>query len=462
MDETLLGEFFAAIFEFGILAQAVQATRPATVARRVITPLFCLLALFALWTWARPPRAGANVVESVALCLAATYLLSWIALVSISRLSPRVWLFRFVAVSLAVVLVGVVGESLVLVGVDYSEMFGTAPWHSWKARQRHDPELLHLHRPHERFVGNETGGNIAYYWNLDSPYEYRFDITTDANGFRNSQAFERVDVAVIGDSFVEAREVLEAETATALLSERLTCDVINLGQTGYGPQQELVVLRRYALPLQPQVCVWMFFAGNDLQDALEYAHYGEPESPNLVSTWTKRSFAVNMSRSFARIVGRRSPDPLASVRFGELNVASAEPIRMYFLERFAPLDDRHHAALGMFHDSVADAHRLCQANNCRLVFVYAPIKFRVYRELCEFPGDSECLAWTESELPSRVREIVASIDPEIPYLDLTEPLAAAAKSSDELLYFPDDTHWTPAGHRVVADEVARIVRPLLP
>ncbi|MCA9162775.1 MAG: hypothetical protein KDA55_07320 [Planctomycetales bacterium] len=462
MDETILGEFFAALCEFGILAQAVQATRPAAVARRAITPLFCLLALFALWTWARPPRAGANVVESVVLCLFATYLLGWIALVSVSRLSRRVWLFRFVAASLAIVLVGVVGESLVLVGVDYSEMFSTAPWHSWKARQRHDAELLHLHRPHERFVGSETGGNIAYYWNLDSQREYRFDITTDANGFRNSRAYDQADVTVVGDSFVEAREVLEAETATSLLSERLNRVVVNLGQTGYGPQQELVVLRRFALPLEPKVCVWVFFAGNDLQDALEYAHVGDSESPNPLSVWRKRSFVVNLSRSFGRVVGRPAPDALAAVRFGDWKASSAEPVRMYFLEKFTPLDDRQQAALEMFRDSFSEAQRLCRANDCRLVFVYAPIKFRVYRDLCEFPGDSECLAWTESELPTRVREIVAAVDPEIPYLDLTEPLAEAAKASDELLYFPDDTHWTPAGHRVVADEIARIVRPLLP
>ena len=35
--------------------------------------------------------------------------------------------------------------------------------------------------------------------------------------------------------------------------------VANLGISGYGPEQELVVLKRYALDLQPKTIVWVFW-----------------------------------------------------------------------------------------------------------------------------------------------------------------------------------------------------------
>jgi hypothetical protein len=44
---------------------------------------------------------------------------------------------------------------------------------------------------------------------------------------------------------------------------------------------------------------------------------------------------------------------------------------------------------------------------------------------------------------------------EIPTLNLTPDLQAAALTSDEPLYSPIHTHWTPAGHTVVAESLAK-------
>ena len=42
--------------------------------------------------------------------------------------------------------------------------------------------------------------------------------------------------------------------------------VANLGVAGYGTLQELKVLEKYALPLEPRLVAWFFFEGNDLDD----------------------------------------------------------------------------------------------------------------------------------------------------------------------------------------------------
>ena len=75
---------------------------------------------------------------------------------------------------------------------------------------------------------------------------------------------------IVGDSFVEGLHVAEPDLISARLAERLGEPVANLGRTGYGPQQELEVLRRHGLAMHPRAVVWAFYEGNDLQDVATY------------------------------------------------------------------------------------------------------------------------------------------------------------------------------------------------
>ena len=60
---------------------------------------------------------------------------------------------------------------------------------------------------------------------------------------------------------------------------------VYLGHSGYGPQQELVVLKRYGLRLHPRTVIWTLFEGNDFSDAERYeekvARAGSPFWRNL-------------------------------------------------------------------------------------------------------------------------------------------------------------------------------------
>ena len=86
----------------------------------------------------------------------------------------------------------------------------------------------------------------------------------DRNGFRNSVDLQQADIVVIGDSYIEGYMTPESKLATTLLGQLQGKTVANLGHSGYGPQQELVVLKRYGLPLHPHTVIWAFFEGNDL------------------------------------------------------------------------------------------------------------------------------------------------------------------------------------------------------
>jgi hypothetical protein len=102
-------------------------------------------------------------------------------------------------------------------------------------------------------------------------------------------------IAVIGDSYIESPMIQYSDLVTTRLSQLANKPVANLGQSGYGPQQELVVLQRYALSLHPKIVVWAFFEGNDLAEARTYSERAAMirERNAFDSAW-ERSFTKGM------------------------------------------------------------------------------------------------------------------------------------------------------------------------
>lgn len=92
---------------------------------------------------------------------------------------------------------------------------------------------------------------------------------TDANGFRNAPP-EKATYAIValGDSFTRASVV--AVSWPQKLAEHTGMDMLNLGEVGFGPQDELKVLKQYSLIKQPHWVVMAYFEGNDLYDAAAY------------------------------------------------------------------------------------------------------------------------------------------------------------------------------------------------
>ncbi len=96
---------------------------------------------------------------------------------------------------------------------------------------------------------------------------HRFSLHTDAAGFRNRSIAERVEVAALGDSFTDAMTMAAEAAWAAQLEQALGVPVRNYGTAGFGPQQELLVLKDFVVPRRPRTVVLAFFAGNDIFDA---------------------------------------------------------------------------------------------------------------------------------------------------------------------------------------------------
>ena len=371
--------------------------------------------------------------------------------ITISPVTTHASARRFLLIPISVVFVLCLIESPAFIGAfDYRTVIG--PEHLWWAPNIVDPELLQVHRPHAHQSGAARGGLISWGYQIPESDKvlYQWDVTYDHNGFRNQSDLKSADMVVIGDSFVEGLTVPDSQLTTSLLA-RLQGDVVaNLGQSAYGPQQELVVLKRYGLPLQPRTVVWMFFEGNDLEDVVAY----RKATSNPDGFWKSfylRSFSRNAAKGVKRIFFPPTK-PSGAKRAAAFQASDGKTLTLYFVYLSPPLSDQHLSSIDETTRTIATAHRLSAAQGARLIFVFVPTKFRVFRDCCQFPQQSECRNWTVNDLPERLRKAVVSISPDIGFLDLTPRLAEDAKRG-ALPYYPDDDHWSPEGHKVAAEAI---------
>jgi hypothetical protein len=287
--------------------------------------------------------------------------------------------------------------------------------------------------------------------------EYRYD----RNGFRNGTDLESAHLIVVGDSFVEGWNVSADHLLTNQLARQLDRPVANLGQSWYGPQQELEVLRRYGLRLAPKVCVWVFFEGNDLYDMHRYKEATqdwENYSKDFHS-FRQRSFTKNAIIALNSIHTQKIPwwmNPPKG-QSGIFKSPSGQEIRLYFNYKGHHLSKNDLTALEDLHLILKKAHKLCHAVGAKFLLVFVPTKFRVYGGFTEFDTHVQPRYWVINDLPKMIEEMVHEDMPDGGFLDLTTALVERAKQ-EPLLYFDSDSHWSSEGHRVAASAIANSLK----
>ncbi len=403
--------------------------------------------------------AGCSVIWTgdagrTAFSLLAFYLLAWAIAHSVGKAPAKEKLLRFLIMtgSLAVT-IALLELGAALRVVDFARLFAVEikqPW--FRPENRLDRQLLHIHLPHLEVGPAEVDADLAPLAGDDTE-RLHVHYLCDANGFRNATTPARAEIVVLGDSFVEAAQVATSEMMTTKLAEELQVAVANLGQSWYGPQQELEVLRRYGLGLNPDACVWMFFEGNDLDDVHRYTRTVERWADLFgpVSSLQRRSFTRNAMRLILKLA-RPVAHPEGS-QSGLFTAADGERARIYFGYQENPLSEADEDALVVLGSVFAQAQDLCATNAAELLIVFIPTKFRVYRDLLDLDRDASPAVDLTNDLPSRIAEIVQSSAPEATFLDLTPAMTAAA-SEGRLVYLRTDTHWSPVGHAIAAREIA--------
>lgn len=86
----------------------------------------------------------------------------------------------------------------------------------------------------------------------------------------------------------------------------------------------------------------------------------------------------------------------------------------------------------------------------QLIFMFVPIKYRVYRPLIETDPGSPINNWELWPLPHLFSDFCSTAN--VACINLTEMFQQAVRDGI-MPYAPSDTHWSAEGHRLVAERL---------
>jgi len=430
--------------------------------------LLSLLAIATLW-WQAASDKSANKIFGIysmrafATLVVMSYILLWSIYVLIGRDTTVRKVARAVLTTITLVVLGFFLELPAAFNfIDYRRIISppqsflitnVKPWDS--PGNVLDDELVYIRRPHQTIVG-EADGDLVNWLGISTSQRYHVNITYDSRGFRNDRDIDKAPLALIGDSFVEGVLVPHNNLVSTQLSNAFGVEVANLGQSGYGPQQELIVLRRFGVKLSPKVVVWMFFEGNDLLDVPRYEGLlaNRKQISHDRNSLLQRSFLRNVLYTIAGYTAPRvnKGTSEARKRSGQLKKTGET---LYFAYAGTDLSQEELLSLKTAQDCLLKAQRLSEESGAKLLLAYVPTKYRVYRDFCNFPQDGYVRTWKLNDLPSQFESW--SKDHGIAFIDLTSALRKSAAEGN-LVYFPDDGHWNSNGQTVVAQTLEQFIR----
>lgn len=332
----------------------------------------------------------------------------------------------------------------------------------------------------------------------------RYRFSTDAEGFRNRAVREHVDVAALGDSFTDAMTVPLDASWPARLEQRLGIAVQNYGTAGFGPQQELLVLRDFAVRHRPSRVVLAYFAGNDLFDAERFDRFeqlhGHAEALTLgwpikevysrADTWHVASalaatagwfsrgqeqFVVNASEAETGERAVRAESPFDRGLFslqvgGKLLQWAFMPPYLNTLN-FSEGELRARPGWRLTRDAILAMQRTSREAGAEFIVMFLPFKSQVYWPLLERqvtphdlrqalafyledngrPNDIGTMSRNRLAQNAMMRDLCESAG--IPFLDTTPALQRRVELGDNV-YFPDESHLNELGQYLVAETLA--------
>ena len=273
---------------------------------------------------------------------------------------------------------------------------------------------------------------------------------TDA-GFRDDGLQTEPFAVVIGDSYASCASVEMQACWVELLEKKAGKDLANLGVVGYSPQQEVRMLSKYGLPLQPKLVLWIFFA-NDLNDAWRFDQLGTGAAKegkiwqNPINAWLARNSVVYNIGSF-----------FWYNRYLFYNLAKADRAtvprdsNLVWWLTYTNLDIPEVAdGFALTQQAMLEARRqsLAQGSQAKFVVIVLP-----YREQAYAP------AAMQPQL-DRLNQALADFcrQHQLACLDLTPALREKAQDEADSIYFRKDIHLNIRGNELVAELLAEALK----
>lgn len=320
--------------------------------------------------------------------------------------------------------------------------------------------------------------------------DYSSEFTVNSRGLRGPERpYERTPgaarVLALGDSFVEAFMVTDAETVTARLESRLraalSCpvEVLNGGTVGYSTDQEYLFYRDEGARYRPDAVV-LFTYHNDLPYLVQERYYAfpkpkldftnapprvtnepvpayvplpssppEPPAPrgSRLIEFVKDRIERSSARTYNRLAAWGLWEPLRALPVNE-------ELNLYRVPALRHLDPVWSA----YTWTVESLRRATDANGTRLVLAYVPSRMEVNDadlELTEARYGAGLGTFARGAVRDRLSTIATRLG--VPFLDLTPAL----RSADERfrpVYFATDSHWNARGQDAAAQAIADFLR----
>ncbi|HET9905946.1 MAG TPA: hypothetical protein VFQ23_04880 [Anaerolineales bacterium] len=345
----------------------------------------------------------------------------------------------------------------------------------------------------ESYYLRQSDGDLFYYMRGQiaplSPDEdevvAQVQMVTDANGFRNSPEEQATyDIVALGDSFTRASGV--AYSWPQKLAEYAKRDVLNLGDVGFGPQDELKVLQQYGIKKQPQWVIMAYFEGNDLYDSAAYEQanpfilfrFGKYALNQSIKSWNEKSWGVAPVKVRSNY---QYPINIA-INNKDLEVAFFSYYFSWLSVDRAVIESSQNFRL--VSETILQVLELSEAAGARFLLVYVPSKEHVYlpylndenileRVFTGVPAveldEAGFLQFTNERVkPEPTRRhmddqagLLADFaaDHMILYLDLTSTFQEEAAAGAEL-YYRFDTHWNQHGHDLAASLINKYIEKI--
>jgi hypothetical protein len=393
----------------------------------------------------RPSHLLADVVTGYFLAWAMYGLLSTISQIEVVR--------RFLLTTVSIVAGLLIVEAPAMMRiVDYRDFVGSieskAPLSI--AGRHADAELLWQHDPYYEYE-EAYEGNISRALCIPPDPMRKLSVRYDRNGFRNSEDLERADIVVIGDSYIESYMTPESQLMTTILGQLTGTVVANLGHSGYGPRQELSVLKRYGLLLRPSTVIWAFFEGNDFSETDQYegqvAMLGHPVLQDIWFRSITRNILATTLYPVRKCVPHSEIQDFQATFISHDQRAIPTFFSPFEIHPQALSDSKLNTVLTI----IADAAMLCREHNINFIVAFVPDKYRVYHDLPTVRLAPKSLhVRTVNDLPNELGTRLAQLNLGIRYVDLT-PSLKTVSAKGIAAYLPDDTHWAEAGNQIVAE-----------
>ena len=293
---------------------------------------------------------------------------------------------------------------------------------------------------------------------------------SDERGFANPKGLwekSKIDIAVVGDSFVHGGCVKRNEAYVGVVRQRYPL-ILNLGNDGIGPLYQLATIKEYLVPRRPKIVVWSYFCGNDLYDMIK-------ERRTLLKNYLLPNFSQHLEKK-QKIIDQALRDHVETVLESRGIGATISELREWFLH---PLNNNDEWArvfklsyvtelvqnatsgaldaswgksrnnpwqppvgkdnLEYFRTILAEAKHTVNSWGGKLVFIYLP-RYERYTAAGGQPDRDNVL------------NIVKSLG-----IDLIDMHPVFAEAEDPLELFPLrlPTHYSPAGYRLVGEQLLK-------